>query len=89
MLDEGRRLLHLHFDYLARTEGEHMLAGEHHEMVEAIAAGDVETADRLAHAHTRQFHDRFLLFMKASYATDFQFDLSQRGQEGGGNTDAR
>lgn len=87
LLDEGRRFLHLHFEYLEKTGGRPVLSDEHHEMVEAIEARDVETADRLAHAHSRQFHDRFMLFMKTNYATDFRFDVSEGGQ--GGGSDAR
>jgi hypothetical protein len=30
------------------------------------AAKDVERADRLAHAHTRQFRDRFVDFLRAN-----------------------
>lgn len=84
LLDEGRRLLHLHFEYLARTEREYLLTDQHREMIAAIEARDVEAADRLAHAHTLQFHDRFMLFMKTNYATDFRFDLDD--EEGGGHT---
>lgn len=84
LLDEGRRLLHLHFDYLAKTEGRHVQASEHHDMVEVIAARDVEAAERLAHAHTRQFHDSFMRFMKTNYATDFRLDPDEVGPSAGG-----
>lgn len=67
LLDQGRRILHLHFDYLERTNDGYLLTDEHAEMLEAIRARDVERADALAHAHTRQFRDNFLAFMKENH----------------------
>lgn len=64
LLNEGRRMLHLHFDYLARTAGdEALLTDEHAQILAAITEGDADRADRLAHAHTRQFRDRFLQYL--------------------------
>ncbi|HEY3148065.1 MAG TPA: GntR family transcriptional regulator [Dongiaceae bacterium] len=70
LLDQGRRMLHLHFQFLERTNEGYLLTDEHHEMLAAIAAKDVDRADRLAHDHTRQFRDSFIDFMKENYATD-------------------
>jgi len=67
LLDQGRRILHLHFDYIERTSDGYLLTGEHAEMLEAIRARDLEQADRLAHAHTRQFRDNFIRFMAQNY----------------------
>nr|WP_296994932.1 FCD domain-containing protein [Thalassospira sp. UBA1131] len=53
MLDEGRRLLHMHFDYLSSSPEEALLTSEHADMIEAIRIKDTEKADQLAHAHTR------------------------------------
>lgn len=69
LLDHGRRMLHLHFDYLERTHDGYLLTDEHAEMLEAIRVRDVERADALAHAHTRQFRDSFIGFMKETYLT--------------------
>lgn len=68
LLDQGRRMLHLHFDYLERTQNGYLLTDEHGEMLEAIRARDVERADFLAHAHTRQFRDNFIDFMKENHS---------------------
>lgn len=68
LLDQGRRMLHLHFDYLERTHDGILLTDEHAEMMEAIRLRDVERADLLAHAHTRQFRDNFIAFMKENYS---------------------
>lgn len=68
LLDQGRRMLHMHFEFLERTPGSEMLTGEHDEMLVAIAARDADRADELAHAHTRQFRDNFIRFMSENYA---------------------
>jgi DNA-binding GntR family transcriptional regulator len=53
LLDEGMRILRLYYrsfnDQLPRQ-----YVGEHDEMIEAIEAGDVDRADRLAAAHADQ-----------------------------------
>ena len=74
LLDEGRRILHMHFEFIQSSESDHLLTSEHFEITKAIQDQDVELADRLAHAHTRQFHDRFMNFMQASYFDDFDFE---------------
>jgi DNA-binding GntR family transcriptional regulator len=70
LLDQGQRMLHLHFEFLERTREGYLLTDEHHEMLAAIKAKDVERADRLAHDHTRQFRDNFISFMQENYTTD-------------------
>ncbi|MCW1917417.1 GntR family transcriptional regulator [Rhodobacter sp. KR11] len=69
LLDQGRRMLHLHFDFLERGDGV-LLTDEHQEMLEAIRDRDMDRADRLAHAHTRQFRDGFVDFLKEAHLTD-------------------
>jgi DNA-binding GntR family transcriptional regulator len=68
VLDQGRRMLHLHFEYLERTHDGYLLTDEHDQMLEAIRDRDVERADALAHAHTRQFRDNFISFMTETYS---------------------
>ncbi|WP_210530856.1 GntR family transcriptional regulator [Rubellimicrobium arenae] len=68
LLDQGRRILHLHFEYLERTHDGYLLTDEHDQMIEAIRDQDVERADALAHAHTRQFRDNFINFMTENYS---------------------
>lgn len=82
LLDEGRRLLHLHFDFLGKSTVDRPLASEHHEIVDAIEARDLDGADRLAHAHTRQFHDRFMEFLRTNYVTGFEIDPNSMGTNG-------
>lgn len=63
-------MLHLHFEYLERTHEGYLLTDEHHLMLEAIRAKNVDLADELAHAHTRQFKQNFIDFMRENYTTD-------------------
>jgi DNA-binding GntR family transcriptional regulator len=72
LLDEGRRILHLHFDYIERTRDGRLLTDEHEEMIKAIRARDVDRADQLAHQHTGQLRDNFLDFLRRNYASDFK-----------------
>jgi DNA-binding GntR family transcriptional regulator len=67
LLDQGRRMLHLHFDFLERGQGGHLLTDEHVEMIEAIRAQDADRAEALAHAHTRQFRDRFMAYLAETH----------------------
>jgi DNA-binding GntR family transcriptional regulator len=80
LLDQGRRMLHLHFEFLERTHEGYLLTDEHHEMLAAIKAKDVERADKLAHDHTRQFRDSFIAFMKANCATDIALGQTHAAQ---------
>lgn len=73
LLDEGRRILHLHFDYIERTRDGRLLTDEHEDMIEAIRERDVERADRLAHIHSRQFRDNFLNFLRTNYTSSVEF----------------
>jgi DNA-binding GntR family transcriptional regulator len=70
LLTQGRRMLHLHFEYLKKPAHGYLLTDEHDDMLVAIEKQDVERADKLAHAHTRQFRDQFVEFMKENYVTD-------------------
>ncbi|MFO1175581.1 MAG: GntR family transcriptional regulator [Paracoccaceae bacterium] len=70
LLDQGRRMLHLHFQFLERGRGGYLLTDEHAEMLDAIRNRDVARADALAHAHTRQFRDNFIDYLKENCLTD-------------------
>jgi DNA-binding GntR family transcriptional regulator len=80
LLNQGQRMLHLHFEYLERTHEGYLLTDEHQLMLEAIKAKDVERADELAHAHTRQFQDNFINFMRENYTTDVTLGSLQAAQ---------
>jgi DNA-binding GntR family transcriptional regulator len=78
LLDEGRRILHMHFDFLRDSTTDRLLSSEHADMIAAIRDRDVTRADSLAHSHTRQFHDRFVEFLSATYVDEFDFDLTTK-----------
>jgi DNA-binding GntR family transcriptional regulator len=67
LLNQGRRMLHLHFAYLEQGNRGVLLTDEHEEMLVAIRERDIARADALAHAHTRQFRDNFFDFMQRNY----------------------
>lgn len=73
LLNQGQRMLHLHFEYLERTNDGYLLTDEHDLMLEAIRAKNINLADELAHAHTRQFQDNFIAFLSENYTTDVSF----------------
>ncbi|MEX3815397.1 GntR family transcriptional regulator [Paraburkholderia sp. BR13439] len=64
LLEEGRRMLNLHFQFqtLANMSSEQM-ASDHTEMVAAIEAGDADWAEATAHQHAVQFKGRFMQFL--------------------------
>jgi DNA-binding GntR family transcriptional regulator len=78
LLDHGRRMLHLHFDFIERGQGGYLLTEEHDEMLAAIARRDADLADALAHAHTRQFRANFIDFMQAGYLDKVAIAASAR-----------
>lgn len=75
LLNQGRRMLHLHFDYLEQGADARLLTDEHDEMLEAIRDRDVTRADVLAHAHTRQFRDTFIAFLQRNYLQEAPMTL--------------
>jgi DNA-binding GntR family transcriptional regulator len=88
LLDQGRRMLHMHFDFLERTNDGYLLTDEHGEMLEAIRARDVAKADELAHAHTRQFRDNFVGFLSRTSTKDVVLDskaLAETSRSGASN----
>lgn len=74
LLNQGQRMLHLHFEYLERTHDGTLLTDEHSLMLAAIRNQDIEQADQLAHAHTRQFQSNFISFLKENYTTDVSLE---------------
>ncbi|MAS93382.1 MAG: GntR family transcriptional regulator [Verrucomicrobiales bacterium] len=77
LLDEGRRMLHMHFDFIHTSDSDRLLSSDHYDIIEAIRLRDASEADRLAHEHTRQFHSRFMEFLHARYDEDFDFDVTE------------
>lgn len=75
LLNQGRRILHLHFDLIERGKGGYLLTDEHDQMLNAIERRDVADADRLAHEHTRQFRNNFIDLMEENYLGEVQLAI--------------
>ena len=73
LLSETRRFLHIHVQFLDNTDRVEVMRDQNHDFVDAIEAQDIAAADAIAHAHTMQFHDRFLKALR--HAPDADFDL--------------
>jgi DNA-binding GntR family transcriptional regulator len=73
LLSETRRLLHIHVKFLDNTDRVEVMRDQHHDFVDVIEVQDVVAADAIAHAHTMQFHDRFLKALR--YTPEAGFDL--------------
>ncbi len=67
LLDEGRRILHMHYARQRINKDPYPLSPEHFAMIEAIRQRDTKEADRLAHNHTRVFHERLVEFMQVEF----------------------
>ena len=70
LLDEGMRMLHIHFKFRAETQElkPDLMFAEHTAMTEAVAQQDVALAERLAHAHAEGFSDTFIRYMRHNLA---------------------
>lgn len=68
ILNEGRRMLHFHFEFQRQDpdiNAEKLGAG-HVDMIEAIRARDSVAAERVAHEHAMQFRGRFLNYLNSN-----------------------
>jgi len=77
LLNQGRRMLHLHFQFIETESGGYLLTADHDEMLDAIRDRDVERADKLAHAHTRMFQDDFIDFLRHNALKDVAIQIGQ------------
>jgi len=71
LLDEGQRMLHLHFEYLMEVERDNINVDEHSKMTQSIIDQDVELAEKIAHEHVCLFRDRFLRFLQRNFMEGF------------------
>jgi DNA-binding GntR family transcriptional regulator len=76
LLDEGRRMQHLHFEYQALDPNMSVktLAGHHTEMVDAIREKDADRAEKVAHAHAAQFRGRFMQYLDRNITADMRLE---------------
>ncbi|WP_292241903.1 GntR family transcriptional regulator [Mesorhizobium sp.] len=68
ILEEGRRMLYFHSEFLFKSLGSTVgrLNQHHREILEAIRVQDPDETERLAHEHARQFKGDFLKYMERS-----------------------
>jgi DNA-binding GntR family transcriptional regulator len=78
LLEEGRRMLNLHFQFqtLANMKPEEM-ASDHTDMVAAIEAGDADWAEATAHQHAVQFKGRFMQFLDRNLTASMPLDYAK------------
>jgi DNA-binding GntR family transcriptional regulator len=80
LLEEGRRMLHLHFMFEtldARASRRKMVA-DHTEMVSAIEKQDVVRAEESAHQHAMQFKGRFMQFLDRNLTAQMSLNYQER-----------
>jgi DNA-binding GntR family transcriptional regulator len=84
LLEEGRRMLHLHYEFNALDPDISVakMASDHTEMVAAIETRDADRAEESAHAHAVQFKGRFMQFLDRNLTAEMRvaYPLSN-GQE--------
>ena len=76
LLDEGRRMLNLHFEYqvLDPNMSVKTMAADHTEIVAAILAKDAVRAENIAHAHAAMFRGRFMQFLDRNITADMRLE---------------
>lgn len=77
LLDEGRRMLHLHFEYeaLGTDLTVAKMASGHADIVDAIEARDADRAEEHAHLHAMQFRGRFMQFLNRNMTADMSLNI--------------
>jgi DNA-binding GntR family transcriptional regulator len=76
LLDEGRRILHFHFEFSRRDDGATVekLAQGHTDIVAAVARRDPDAAEHAAHLHAEQFKGRFVQYLNRSVASEMRLN---------------
>ncbi|MEK8025943.1 GntR family transcriptional regulator [Pseudaquabacterium rugosum] len=83
LLEEGRRMLHLHFEYKASEPDVNVqeMASDHTEIVRAIEMRDADRAERFAHEHAEQFKGRFMEFLDRNITAGIPLTYSPGSRE--------
>lgn len=76
VLNDGRRLLHYHFEFQRRDPemSVEKLGVGHNQMIDAIARRDAEAAESVAHEHAMQFKGRFIQFLNRNVSASIRLD---------------
>jgi DNA-binding GntR family transcriptional regulator len=84
VLEEGRRMLHFHFEYSTMEPGlpADNLCRDHTQMVEAIKAGDAAAAEHIAHRHAIQFRGRFIQYLDRNLTRIMEIEYKDQSNAG-------
>jgi DNA-binding GntR family transcriptional regulator len=74
LLDDGRRSMRLYFKSYDDLLPKQMIDNHVH-IINAIDAQDVDLAERLAHEHTEEMHQRFLTYLGSRQTSDIAVSL--------------
>jgi DNA-binding GntR family transcriptional regulator len=79
ILDEGKRMLHMHFSFAAESKvrGLQMLLSEHGAITQAIKDRNLDLAEELAYLHSVEFRKRFTSYLEQNSAAA-EFRVQQR-----------
>ncbi len=72
LLDEGVRLLHMYTQYPDGVTGFKLHSADHQALVDAITAGDADSAEEAAHRHVQQFDAAFIAFISRPRSEDLK-----------------
>lgn len=86
LLEEGRRMLHFHFEYQALDPdiSVEKMAADHTTMVMALEERDADAAEHVAHLHAVQFKGRFMQFLDRNLTAKMNLDYHQTGKQRSG-----
>lgn len=76
VLNDGRRMLHYHFEF-QRLDPEmsvEKLGSGHQQMIDAIRRRDGNAAEQVAHEHAMQFKGRFIQFLNRNVSAAIRLD---------------
>lgn len=77
LLDEGQRMLHLHYEFIMEDEHSKLNHSEHSGLTQAIIDQDADLAEQMAHEHTELFRDRFINFLQKGYLFNFSINVNR------------
>lgn len=79
LLEEGRRMLHLHFKFQTLDENlsAEEISSDHVDIVNAIELRDGDLAEKFAHLHATQFKGRFMQFLDRNLTANIPLNYHQ------------
>jgi DNA-binding GntR family transcriptional regulator len=83
LLDEGRRMLHLHLQFKLQNPNisPQEMGSDHTEILDAIERGDADKAEEYGHLHAVQFKGQFMEFMDRNLTASVPLNYSAPSRE--------